>query len=654
MRTQGADLAGVAALSLIVTVVLAAPVLLEPSTRVFGAELVGRHHDPFTVMQQFGSPLITGVYAQPVTEMVGVLLARVAGPVAAYNGLVLLSFPLAAMAGFLLARHLHLAPVTSALVALAFAFSPFHLAQAAYHPHIAQVQWIPLYLLALWRSLDKASPGRLVVLALALVAVVWSNFYGGLIAGVITPFAIVGYWWCRLRPQADAGWQVVRTVATLAVLTCGGMAYVWWTAPALWTAPNAFAFPRADLFAYSAKWWSYAVPPLNNPWWGDVAQRIWIAWEVDAGVLEQQVSVGLGVIALGVVAVASVWSRTASAPTRRIVPLLVLLAGVALVCSLSPERTIEGLRMVRPSALFYEVVPMFRAYARFGVVVQLMAVLLAGVGVERLWRTGRLTARTVAVALVALAAAEYAVLPSRLWRDVLPTAAHRWVMQQEDVALTLDCAPLTVESASIEWLTERRIRMATAETDCLTPALADWLAADGYSHLLVRPGTRLWHTETPASGIDGLTLIATIDGGRVFEVTTGMPRVYTAATENFSPREVNADWTWQWMGDPAAWVIVNTGETASVTGLTVELQAFGAPRHLVLTLNGVEVGVVPVDTARRVHTIAPFVVPPGRHRLTFSSREPPDVADTLLQNNDQRRLSFAVGGWRWVQEPSSP
>ena len=35
-----------------------------------------------------------------------------------------------------------------------------------------------------------------------------------------------------------------------------------------------------------------------------------------------------------------------------------------------------------PSALFYSVLPMFRAYARFGVVVQLMAVRLAGIGVN--------------------------------------------------------------------------------------------------------------------------------------------------------------------------------------------------------------------------------------------------------------------------------
>ena len=77
---------------------------------------------------------------------------------AAYNWLVLLSFPLSAAAAYLLARHLLLSPAGATVAALAYAFSPFHLAHAAYHPHIAQTQWMPLYLLALWRCLDHASP----------------------------------------------------------------------------------------------------------------------------------------------------------------------------------------------------------------------------------------------------------------------------------------------------------------------------------------------------------------------------------------------------------------------------------------------------------------------------------------------------------------
>ena len=42
-------------------------------------EIVGRHHDPFTVMEQFGRPISVGVYSQPVTDITGALLARTLG-----------------------------------------------------------------------------------------------------------------------------------------------------------------------------------------------------------------------------------------------------------------------------------------------------------------------------------------------------------------------------------------------------------------------------------------------------------------------------------------------------------------------------------------------------------------------------------------------
>ena len=101
---------------------------------------------------------------------------------------------------------------------------------------------------------------------------------------------------------------------------------------------------------------------------------------------------------------------TRQPPSLARVPVLVVVAVAALVCSLSPERTIGAFTFVRPSALLYDVVPMFRAYARFGVVVQLMAALLAGIGVDCLRRAGTRRAQIVCVALVALAAGEYAVV----------------------------------------------------------------------------------------------------------------------------------------------------------------------------------------------------------------------------------------------------
>src|SRR5262245_32468841 len=127
-------------ISLGATIVFALPVLLSPHERIFGGEIVGRHHDPLTVIQQFAQGGVRGLYRQPLTDDVGAWLSRVFGPVAAYNAVVLATFPLAALGAYALARYLRLPHRGSLVAGLIFAFAPVHVAHAAYHAHIAQVQ----------------------------------------------------------------------------------------------------------------------------------------------------------------------------------------------------------------------------------------------------------------------------------------------------------------------------------------------------------------------------------------------------------------------------------------------------------------------------------------------------------------------------------
>ena len=626
---------------------IGAAVLSAPSERMFGMEIVGRHHDPFTVMQQFERPINVGVYLQPVTDITGALIARITGPIAAYNALVLLSFPLAAVTAFLLARHLTLSRTAATVAALAFAFSPFHIAHAAYHPHIAQIQWLPLYLLALWRCLDAATPVAIAFLGLATVAVTLSNFYGGLIAAVITPAAVAAYW-LVMRPAHRRPIQALTlTVIGLLSIAACGLAYAWYAADTVVANPSLFAAPRADLFVYSAKWWSYLVPPVAHPVVGSVAQRIWAANDVRDGLLEQQVYVGWGILALGSIAAGHwVWhirNRQSAAGVR--VPVLVAVAVTALLCSLSPERMIGSQVVAAPSALLYALVPMFRAYARFGVVVQLMAALLAGIGVDFLRRT-RTTAATYAwVALVALAAAEYAVAPATVWRDVLPTTAHRWVARQRHDVRAFDCAPLTGKTQSIQWLSGYRVLLSPRDaSDCTEPNFSDKLAAGGYTHLIVRRETterRRFSTRAPT----GFRVAAEFEDGQVLAVTAAPPPIYTAAMPGFFSREHSAKGTWRWMARDAAWSITNTGVQPIAATLAVELWAFQRTRTLEILLNGSHVQTISVTRRRQNYDVGPLTVPPGDHLLVFHSAELPSVANEI---DDRRMVSFAVGTWMWT------
>jgi hypothetical protein len=667
-----AEIVAIVALATIVTAAIASPVLRAPSERVFGMEIVGRHHDPFTVMAQFLRPIGIGVSSQPITDISGSLLARISGAVAAYNWLVLLSFPLAAAAAFLLARYLAISPGGAAVAAMAYAFAPFHLAHAAYHPHIAQTQWVPLYLLALWRCLDDASPVAIGFVVAAAVAVTFSNFYAGLIVAAITPVAVAAYWFVLCRKERRSTRHLAITAAALALAAAAGIAYVFDVERALIASRAAFAFPRDDLFRYSARWWSYLVPPVEHPWLGAAARQLWTVAGVHEGLLEQQVSLGWAVVALGLVA-SFAWlthgrkiqpyqpdlpnlpnlPNLPASLTR--VPVLVVLALAALVCSLSPEWTIGAFTIVRPSALFYVVVPMFRSYARFGVVVQLMAALLAGIGVDWLRRSGTRRARIACGALLAAAACEYAVLPSALSRDVLPTPAHRWVMQQREPMRVLDCTPLDLESASVVWLTNQRVTLLGAAIhDCSETSLSWQLATNGFTHVLVRRGVTDPRAFADLPAPDGTHVVARFDTADVFAVAGQTPAIFTAEMSGFFPREHDAAWAWRWMGADAAWTIVNTVTRPIVARLDLEVAAFQHPRRLVLLLDGQPVQTIVVEPSRRVYQLGPLAVNHGAHRLLFRAAEVPAVAGDVIDNGDRRPLSFALGAWTWDVRGEQP
>ena len=649
MRSHAADVVAITAAAAIVTIAMALPVLRAPSERIFGMETVGRHHDPFTVMAQFARPIHVGAHTQPVTDIPGALLERVAGPVAAYNLVVLISFPLSAAAAFMLASYLGLARAGAAVAALAYAFSPFHLAQAAYHPHIAQTQWLPLYLLALWRCLDRATPAAAGALVVAAIAVTLSNFYAGMIAAALTPAAVAAYWLITRRTFPLAARRLAITAGTLAVVAGGGILYGWFAARAVLVSPAAFAFPRAELFTYSAKWWSYFVPPLDHPFLGAAARRFWTAAGVREGLLEQQVGLGFGIVTLALIAVFCWLRRKQGGASLAIVPVVAAVAVAALACSLSPERTVWGIKFVRPSALLYELAPMFRSYARFGFAVQLMAALLAGIAVEQLWRSGRTRGRITAAALIVLAAAEYAVSPSRMWRDVLPTPAHRWMIAQPGPGRALDCAAPTPESASVRWLSADRITVLGGPfADCDEPNLAGKLSARGYSHLLVRRGdANGWAlADRPAPG--GFRLAARFRDGVAFAVTAAPPDIYTADMTGFFPRERDPGGTWRWMGGYAAWTVVNRGARPVTATLRVELAAFHQPRRLELRLDGRPVHTLVVEPSRRMHDVGPLTVAPGEHHLAFHPGEAPVPAGDTVATHDRRALSVALGTWSWT------
>ena len=116
-----------------------------------------------------------------------------------------------------------------------------------------------------------------------------------------------------------------------------------------------------------------------------------------------------------------------------------------------------------------------------------------------------------------------------------------------------------------------------------------------------------------------------------------------------------AAWTWRWMGDDAAWRIVNTSGAACRRNAqprnrrrSTTRDAGGASRRSASCKRWSS------TPPRRTYELGPLVVPAGEQRAHFSSG---GSAGGGRRHHPQRRpapLSFAFGTWHWIVPGRSP
>lgn len=642
-RSAAAGIAIAGLMALAITLAIAWPVVLHPNTMIYGREILGRHPDPYVTIQQLGGASDPSAPTQPLTDGLGRILAQRMSPVAAYNLLVLLSFPLSAMAAYALGRYLMRSHGAAVIAALAFAFSPAHLAQAAYHPHFIQTQWIPLFVLALLALVDRFSMVHIVATTLACAALVLANADGAVIGVVMAPVILATYW--ALRDDADHNpWPFLGPMAVVSVIAIGLGLLVWTNHLQLGGDGSRVGYGLEDIGFYRARWWTYLTPAVDNPLLAPISAPIFDRSDVTLQLTESQLYLGWALLCLaGVALVASIASWRAD-PRRRWVPAALAVGVVAALISLGPTAGACLPSTLAPACLIYGVAPVFGVYARFGVITQLMVALAAGLGASVLAHRSSKW-RGVAVGLLALATVEYWPWPARA-HDVLPTSAHRWLASAPDGGRTLDCYPAAPDTA-LPWLMQRDITfLSEAIEDCTDPELGSTLAGMKVSQVLVRRSAIASALATPLPV--GITLSRSFPDADLYAVSQTPPAIVTVQSTGFWGREhAGTDW-WRWMSPSGRWVVRNTTGSPQRVTLSVNLQPIGAPRRLTLTMGdapGVTQLLVmnPQDV-----TFGPWTLGPGDHELAFAVDGEPVRPAATQGGDDQRLLTVSFRNERWI------
>jgi hypothetical protein len=284
---------------------------------------------------------------------------------------------------------------------------------------------------------------------------------------------------------------------------------------------------------YSARLHEYVQPYYNNPLVPAFIKRWELAHLHGSNWTESTILLGFTVIVLAIVGIIL---------TRRLFPVTLAIGLIAagVLLSQPPTRVLLGQSVHFPSYYLFNLLAVFRVYARFSWMVLLGGSLLAGMGLAAL--QARLRPGNLHVLLLIpflLAAIEFNNLPPERFTQVLPAPAeYMWLRDQPQGVLLeypANAGDPVLQEIQIRryllyqmvhlhptFLTEVDDGAASKEAKQLepyyAPGVAGRLKALGVRYVFVHQSDYLADGFDLSRNVDGLSYVTTLDGVDIFSV----------------------------------------------------------------------------------------------------------------------------------------
>lgn len=449
-------------LSLLLAIVFTYPLITDLSQKVFGFSGDNfssiwyfwwlKHADLNNLNPSF-TPFVSAPFGHHflniVTEVLWTwpmsLLTRLFNEVVAFNVLILASFPLSAITTHLLVRYISRNFWAAFFAGIAFAFAPYHFWQGYAHLSLAQIQWMPLYILSLFYFDQHRSLRSGLFVSASLFLVTMTTFYYGYFMVLFTvlffAWKIIYSFLKERRLFFDFQTLKLSFLSLLFFLLLISpflyQLYHFKTTQEIPPLPNR---PLNDLLSLSLRPWDLLIPAPNHFLLGEAGQEFYknkitkISNDyksISAFLPERVLFVGFSVFLLSLSGiVVGLWRKKYRDST---LTLLFLTVGVLLL-SLPPIMYFRGQEILLPNYYLYQYIPYFRAYVRLGIVLLLLMLLLSSFTIsslmEKLNWSG--TKALVLLFLSVFVLAEYLPRPGSSFTDLTSvTKAYHWLKEKK-------------------------------------------------------------------------------------------------------------------------------------------------------------------------------------------------------------------------------
>jgi hypothetical protein len=312
-------------------------------------------------------------------------------PALSYNLIVIVNFLLTAFFTYVLVFHASGNRSGALFSGIAMGFCPYMFVRS--WQHIGETfHWATsLFLLSLFLLRDRKTfkVRLLVVLSLILTTINFNEIY---YASVI--FAtLLFYLAIRWKKNKDYIFEILRTISFSLLFLIPEFFLIFKNVLQhknnLPSAQNIYLRPFEDLFTQSARPLSYFLPSVAHPFFGKFTDSFVGTQLYGMSFTEHTLYLGWIPLILAFIAVKH-WRRPKPKASTRppqdeerfYIGFFGLLTLVAWLFSQPPWWQIGQFKIFMPPFFMYKILPMFRAYCRFGIVVMLAVAVLAGFGLK--------------------------------------------------------------------------------------------------------------------------------------------------------------------------------------------------------------------------------------------------------------------------------
>jgi hypothetical protein len=402
-------------------------------------------------------------------DMMTFLLGIIMKSALAYNIQVLLNFVLSGFFMYLLVYFLARDSVTAMFSGIIFTFCPQHFVRSWQHIGLTYLQWMPLYLLTIFKLKEKPNLRNcaLTTAALLIVASFDSHYFYFMLIAALVFLLYELFYWLRIKNKTSIDFIKYLILAVISTIIM--------TLPQYWlyirnifnkiilqsSSRNPFLRPFEDLFSQSAKPLSYLLPSTEHPIFGNFTKYFVGDFLYGQSFTEHTLYLGWTTIILAFVAF-RFWKRKRKIQTTTdlqekenfAIGYFILLTIVAWFFSQPPWWKFGSVRIFMPSFFTYKILPMVRAYARFGILVLLALSVLAGFGLKFILDRIKSNFKKMitAICFCGLILFEFFNIPSEHIIDLSKTpSVYQWLKEQKEDFVIAEY-PLDIEGQEVSYL----------------------------------------------------------------------------------------------------------------------------------------------------------------------------------------------------------